>query len=184
VHPWANSKNHIQVIHDDHIDIEEEIRLYEELCHDDDAGTVRYRPPSPSYSMGPPSIFSKDIILDDHSGESTAFARDVQIAGWTSVGDKGGAYVVYDCVIKTKEGTDIHVHKRYSEFEALDHALKRSLPTHMIHYIPTLPPKAPLSRFHAPFLARRRRELQYWLAAVLLHPDIGGCKAVRTWVVS
>ena len=69
------------------------------------------------------SIFSKDIWLGDNQGESQAFARAVEIAGWSSVGDKrGGAYVgefcarfcvsaarltmlrsVYDCVIKTKE---------------------------------------------------------------------------------
>jgi hypothetical protein len=59
------------------------------------------RPKSP---QGPPSIFSRDIWLNDNSGTSLAFARNVHIAGWTSVGDKlGGAYVVYDCVIRTKE---------------------------------------------------------------------------------
>lgn len=40
------------------------------------------------------SIFSHDIWLGDNSGESQAFARNVEIAGWTSVGDRqGGAYV-------------------------------------------------------------------------------------------
>lgn len=59
------------------------------------------RPKSP---QEPPSIFSRDIWLNDNSGTSLAFARNVHIAGWTSVGDKlGGAYVVYDCVIRTKE---------------------------------------------------------------------------------
>ena len=53
---------------------------------------------------GTPSVFSHDIRLDDNSGASQAFARNVHISGWTSVGDKlGGAYVVYDCVIRTKE---------------------------------------------------------------------------------
>ena len=43
---------------------------------------------------GPPSVFSNDIFLGDNSGESLAFARDVKISGWTSVGDQlGGAYI-------------------------------------------------------------------------------------------
>ena len=42
----------------------------------------------------PPSIFSNDIWLGDNSGASGLFAREVEIRGWTSVGDKlGGAYV-------------------------------------------------------------------------------------------
>jgi len=49
------------------------------------------RPRSP---LGPPSIFSREIWLDDNCGDSLAFARDVKISGWTNVGDKlGGAYV-------------------------------------------------------------------------------------------
>jgi hypothetical protein len=51
------------------------------------------RPLSPQ-SFGPPSVFSKDIWLGDNLGESLAFARDVEISGWTNVGDKpGGGYV-------------------------------------------------------------------------------------------
>ena len=42
----------------------------------------------------PPSIFSNDIWLGDNSGASSLFAREVEIRGWTSVGDKlGGAYI-------------------------------------------------------------------------------------------
>ena len=42
----------------------------------------------------PPSIFSNDIWLGDNSGASGLFAREVEIRGWTSVGDKlGGAYI-------------------------------------------------------------------------------------------
>lgn len=49
----------------------------------------------------PASIFSAtestSIWLGDNVGESLAFARNVQISGWTNVGDKdklgGGAYV-------------------------------------------------------------------------------------------
>jgi len=42
----------------------------------------------------PPSVFSNDIWLSDNSGSSGLFAREVEIRGWTSVGDKlGGAYI-------------------------------------------------------------------------------------------
>lgn len=50
--------------------------------------------PPPSRSAQPPSIFSHDIWLGDHSGQSSAFSRDVMISGWTNVGDElVGAFV-------------------------------------------------------------------------------------------
>ena len=73
----------------------------------------------------------------------------MEIPGWTSVGDRrGGAYVgafvprrlnfaynkklmvcqVYDCAIKTKEGTVIHALKRYSAFAQLYTRLRATLP--------------------------------------------------------
>jgi hypothetical protein len=92
--------------------------------HFEDSSTQRTRPGS-TPQTGPPSVFSNDIFLGDNSGESLAFARDVKIGGWTSVGDKLGgayigenshstsdnlfgvlmllAYIVYDCAITTKE---------------------------------------------------------------------------------
>ncbi|OJA20435.1 hypothetical protein AZE42_05727 [Rhizopogon vesiculosus] len=181
-HPFRNTKNLLVLIPDDGIDVEEEARLYDELCDDQISLPQSSRPKSP---QGPPSVFSHDIWLDDHSGTSQAFAGTVHIAGWTSVGDKlGGAYVVYDCVIRTKEGTTIHAHKRYSDFVQLYDALRHSLPKHQHHFIPALPSKSPFSRYRAAFLDRRRRHLQYWLSAVLLHPEIGACQAVRWWVMN
>lgn len=58
----------------------------------------------------PQSVFSADIYLSDNTGHAStlAFAQDVRVVGWTTVGDgagrkNGSAYVVYDCVIVTKE---------------------------------------------------------------------------------
>ena len=59
----------------------------------------------------PQSVFSADIYLSDNTGHAPtlAFAQDVRVAGWTTVGDGAGrkngsgAYVIYDCVILTKE---------------------------------------------------------------------------------
>lgn len=177
----------------DRIDIEEEARFYEDLC--DSAITDSSACPSPSGLESPPfitkdnnkethSVFSREIWLGDNSGESLGFARDVEIVGWTSVGDKrNGAYVVYDCAIKTKEGTVIHIHKRYSAFAHLYAKLRTSLPESQRSFVPPLPPKTPLAKFRPSFLDQRRRLLQHWLSSVLLHPDIGGCQAVREWVM-
>lgn len=95
----------------DKIDVEEEARLYEELCDvsrscDIAAQLHQLRcsqtpvdseyeyPQNTRPSMDTPSIYSKDIWLGDHSGESQIFAREVEVIGWTSVGDKrGGAYI-------------------------------------------------------------------------------------------
>ncbi|KAH7929075.1 Phox-like protein [Leucogyrophana mollusca] len=175
-HPFKNSTSLLVVIPDG-IDVEEESRLYDDLCDDQQR-------PAPRSPKGPPSIFSRDIWLGDNSGESRAFARDVKISGWTSVGDKlGGAYIVYDCVIRTKEGTTMHAHKRYSAFVELYEDLRRTLPRHQQHFILALPPKSPFARYRPAFLDKRRRQLQYWLSAVLLHPEIGACQAVRFWVM-
>ncbi|KAJ7302500.1 Phox homologous domain-containing protein, partial [Mycena albidolilacea] len=182
-YPLAHSTGRLEIIPTG-IDVEAESRLYDDLVFD--ASPIEPRPKRPYSPVAPPSVFSNDIWLGDNCGESAAFAREVQISGWTSVGDAhglGGAYVVYDCVIKTKEGTPIHAHKRYSDFVVLETELLRTLPRASRPSVPELPPKAPLARYRAAFLARRRRALEHWLAAVLLHPDVGGCEAVRRWVM-
>ncbi|KAF9786469.1 Phox-like protein [Thelephora terrestris] len=133
----------------------------------------------------PASIFSDDIWLGDNSGASSLFARGVEIRGWTSVGDKlGGAYIVYECVVRTKEETVIHVHKRYNAFEELFNSLHRTLPRQEHRLIPPLPPKTSLAKYRSSFLEKRRRMLERWLSSVLLHPDLGGSQAVRNWLLN
>ncbi|KAI0351879.1 Phox-like protein [Trametes cingulata] len=183
-----NHSKGLLVLIPDRIDVEEEARFYEDIVDSASTagGTSPYgHPDSPPLSpVEVQSIFSKDIWLGDNSGESQAFARNVEIAGWTSVGDKrGGAYVVYDCVITTKEGLVVHALKRYSAFAQLYARLRATLPVSQQSYVPSLPPKAPLAKFRPSFLDRRRRLLQHWLSAILLHPEIGGCQAVREWVM-
>lgn len=218
-HPFQHSTSLIEIIPEG-IDVEEESRLYDELCevsaiavHNmiccliallqspvlDITSDMEYTPTLPrprtqrSKSRSrPSSVFSHDtdvtsIWLADNShnaGSHQGFARDVQIVGWTSVGDKlGGAYIVYDCAIFTKEGAVVHTHKRYSAFAQLHAQLRTTLPRQLQTLVPPLPPKSPLSKFRATFLDRRRRALQHWLASILLHPDIGGCEMVRAWVM-
>ncbi|KAJ3730837.1 Phox homologous domain-containing protein [Lentinula raphanica] len=187
-HPFANSKKRLEIIRNDGIDVEEEARLYDEMCFEEriprTRASLEYERPASLFSASE----STSIWLGDNVGESLAFARDVKISGWTNVGDKdklgGGAYVVYDCVVKTKEGTTIHAHKRYNAFVQLDNTLRRTLPRHQQRYVPPLPPKAPFSRYRPAFLDHRRRQLEYWLSAVLLHPDVGASKAVRYWIMN
>lgn len=85
--------------------------------------------------------------------------------------------------MRTAQHTTIHAHKRYSAFAELHRALAHALPRALRAHVPPLPPKAPLARFRPAFLDRRRRMLQHWLSAVLLHPDIGGCAVVRRWIM-
>ncbi|KAF8481464.1 Phox-like protein [Gautieria morchelliformis] len=183
-HPFAHAKGLLVVIPQDKVDVEEESAFYDEF----DQQAFRALAPrcrSPTYTVDSRSLVSGDIWLGDASGESTGFTKDVKIGGWTSVGDKlGGAYVVYDCAVLTKEGTTFHILKRYSDFEQLSLSLRRTLPRALLHNIPSLPPKSPLARYRPTFLESRRRRLQHWLATVLLHPDVGGCQAVRHWVMA
>ncbi|KAF8879770.1 hypothetical protein CPB84DRAFT_287566 [Gymnopilus junonius] len=162
-----------------------------------------HRPRQRSRSLPPESIFSADIFLSDNrttaADSPPLFAQDVRIDGWSVVGDGapklgtsankgasigGGAYVVYDCVITTREGTTMHLLKRYSAFEELRVLLKRTLPPSLVPCIPTLPPKSAFARFRPTFLDSRRKLLQFFLASILLHPDIGGREVVRRWVLA
>ncbi|KAF8964586.1 hypothetical protein BDZ97DRAFT_1815770 [Flammula alnicola] len=185
----------------DGINVEEESRLYDELCrtYEDEndefsrTNTPVYhgsRPtgqshpsklskssaPPPPHSLPPDSIFSADIFLADNTGTSSSshvsqpFAQDVRISGWTTVGDgagkpgKGvGPYVAYDCVIVTREGTTMHILKRYTAFEELHEKLRRTLPQTLLPFLPSLPPKAPLARFRPAFVDGRRKLLQFCL---------------------
>lgn len=218
-HPFANTTSKLEIVKPStsgDIDVEEEAKLYHELCCDYEAETDNFIASCPSSSSRskrklaptppPESIFSAEIYLSDNTGNSHphAFASDVQVTGWTTVaGDKppifdggqgkgkgtsmvglgGGGYVVYDCVITTKEGTSFHALKRYTAFEDLDATLHKTLPRRLRSLIPPLPPKAPFARFRPAFLDQRRRKLQFYLASILLNPEVGGEECVRRWVI-
>lgn len=218
-HPFANTTSKLEVVRPSisgDIDVEEEVKLYDDLCCNYEAETDNFIAScssSPSRlkrrsapTPPPESIFSAEIYLSDNTGKSHphAFASDVQVTGWTTVaGDKppffdggqgkgkgasmvglgGGAYVVYDCVITTKEGTSFHALKRYTAFEDLDATLHKTLPRRLRGLIPPLPPKAPFARFRPAFLDQRRRKLQFYLASILLNPEVGGEECVRRWVI-
>jgi len=192
IHPFADSQSLLTLIRDEPSSTLGD----DDFLSEDENPTIPLRHRSQSFilrkSRSMPnflpedqrSVFSNDIWLGDGEGMSKAFAREVRIGGWIFVGDtKSGAYIVYDCVIQTKDGTNIHAHKRYSAFEKLRDTLMVELPRSLSSHIPSLPPKSALARYRPAFLDRRRRRLEQWIGAVLLHPDIGGCVTVRDWVM-
>jgi len=189
-YPLSASKGLIEVIHDGKIDVEEEERFYRQFDLDNRDDVLLLRPNRHSFirpepPQRPSSIFSNDIWLGDNSGESSNFARGVSITGWTNVGDKrGGAYIVFDCAIRTCQDTVIHVHKRFSSFVELRRRLQNFLPDSLQTQLPKLPPKHPLAKYRPSFLDKRRRMLQHWLSAVLLHPELGDSAPVKEWICS
>ncbi|EUC60856.1 phox-like protein [Rhizoctonia solani AG-3 Rhs1AP] len=185
-HPFAECSGLVQIIRPTiHDLIEEEARLWDEFASDDQSRVNTSGRVSPPGSVANRSVFSNDIWMDDNCGNADrTFARDVQLVGWVSVGDNiSTGYVVYDCAIRTKEGVTIHAHKRYNSFIELERTLRRTLPPHVVHNIPALPPKNAFAKYRSAFLDARRRKLQTWLATVLMHPDIGGCPTVREWIL-
>ncbi|KIO24639.1 hypothetical protein M407DRAFT_99150 [Tulasnella calospora MUT 4182] len=130
-----------------------------------------------------PSLFSNEIWLEDNTGNSQNFATSVTVPGWSTVGDtRAGGYIVYDCTITLKSGNEVRILKRFSAFEALAHDLEHSISRALLHNIPPLPSKTTLGKYRPSFLEKRRKQLETWLAAVMLHPDIGGSDAVKRWV--
>ncbi|KAF9004380.1 hypothetical protein BDQ17DRAFT_1355012 [Cyathus striatus] len=199
-HPFANSTAKLEVLKNGgEIDVEEESRLYDEIYGTWDGDDDVVSPPSPTFlpqGTSSASIFSKDIYLADNTGNSSgAFARDVRITGWSQVGEldsrksprlgsmsSGLIGTVYDIKITTKSNTTIHLLKRYTDFSRLHTTLLRTLPPSLHPHV-RLCRRKHLCEVSPVFLDRRRRMLQFWLACVLLHPEVGGCECVRGWVV-
>ncbi|KAH0836390.1 hypothetical protein J3R83DRAFT_7970 [Lanmaoa asiatica] len=188
------------VVIPDTIDVEEESRFYDELCDtepDKDPGLQE--PDGPCITRLDPvsrKVLRRSFRMTYGSViirvRTSAFARDVQISGWTNVGDKlGGAARRYMHINdtapfsnSTKHSGKAYLYDPISSFFSSDsHTFANRPQPHQQHFVPALPPKSPLSRYRPAFLDHRRRQLQYWLSAVLLHPEIGACQAVRWWVM-
>ncbi|WVQ85490.1 hypothetical protein IAT38_007655 [Cryptococcus sp. DSM 104549] len=124
--------------------------------------------------------------------EGDQFARQVVIRGWKVVGGKSwtdggkvGAYVVYDIDIGLRNGGNINILRRYTDFVRLRSMLKERYP-HLRQAIPPLPGKAHMSKFSPKFLGDRQPRLQRFLKGVILHPEMGRGgtgSVVGAWVI-
>ncbi|WWC88010.1 uncharacterized protein L201_002912 [Kwoniella dendrophila CBS 6074] len=131
-------------------------------------------------------------IIGSGLHEQEVFAKQVIIKGYKIVGGSDwkdvarlGAYVVYDIEISLRNGGNVEILRRYTDFVNLRNLLKAKYPT-MKDAIPQLPGKAHFSKFQPEFLEQRQPRLQRFLRAVILHPEMGkGGKGsiVGDWVV-
>ncbi|KAL2798125.1 Phox homologous domain-containing protein [Aspergillus keveii] len=112
-------------------------------------------------------LWAKSVTIDDH----------VVVEGKTGI----GAYVVWNCRIRTLEGGIITVRMRYSEFDDLRTKLVAAFP-HAKNALPSLPPKSVLFKFRPKFLDSRRIGLEYFLNCVLLNPEFASSPIVKDFL--
>ncbi|KAL3465321.1 Phox homologous domain-containing protein [Aspergillus heterothallicus] len=112
-------------------------------------------------------LWAKSVTIDDH----------VVVQGKTGI----GAYVVWNCRIRTLEGGIITVRMRYSEFDDLRSKLVASFP-HAKNALPLLPPKSVLFKFRPKFLDSRRVGLEYFLNCILLNPEFASSPIVKDFL--
>ncbi|KKK13947.1 PX domain protein [Aspergillus rambellii] len=112
-------------------------------------------------------LWAKSVTIDDH----------VVVQGKTGV----GAYVVWNCKIRTLEGGSITVRMRYSEFDDLRQKLVSAFP-YAKNALPSLPPKSVLFKFRPSFLESRRAGLEYFLNCVLLNPEFSSSPIVKDFL--
>ncbi|KAL4738977.1 Phox homologous domain-containing protein [Aspergillus similis] len=112
-------------------------------------------------------LWAKSVTIDDH----------VVVQGKSGV----GAYVVWNCKIRTLEGGLITVRMRYSEFDDLRLKLVKSFP-HARNALPSLPPKSVLFKFRPSFLESRKVGLEYFLNCVLLNPEFSSSPVVKDFL--
>jgi len=126
------------------------------------------------------------IALEDNTDQTSPnsrspWARQVTVTDPIIVrtsGDskarRGPGYVVWLCTIELQDtaAAPIKVRRRYSDFVALRSQLCIAFPHHGRLNIPVLPPKSYVSKFRTPFLEKRRRGLEYFLASIVLNPQL------------
>jgi hypothetical protein len=131
-------------------------------------------------SGGSTSIVAEDL----DTMEDAPFARDVQIRGFTVVGEKSRGFVCYDVRVITIRGTTISILRRFSSFCQLRQSLLSERPQHA-NLVPSLPPRRTglFQKYASHHLEKRRRALQKWLAVVMLDQRWATTKSLREWVV-
>ncbi|KAJ1977976.1 hypothetical protein H4R35_002085 [Dimargaris xerosporica] len=122
--------------------------------------------------------------LDDaETAAVPLFATEVTVTDPIRVGFSLNSYVVYKCRAKRPDGTEMVVHRRYTDFENLRRALARAYRAFR-RGIPKMPEKKVVGNFDREFLEHRQHELQYLLSYLVLHPVIGTSPLIPRWFES
>ncbi|CCH46294.1 Sorting nexin MVP1 [Wickerhamomyces ciferrii] len=108
------------------------------------------------------------------------WAKDVRIGDCTIVSGQGAGqkFAVWSITIETTSKGQIHLLKRYSEFDSLRNILKIEFPKNNTE-IPKLPPKKAFGNLNNDFLVKRRRGLEYFLSCILLNPVLANSETVK-----
>ena len=138
-------------------------------------------PSSPVSTLSKGTIALHDNVVEDDDDNHASWAKSVSVTDPTVIrtsGDPkarmGPGYVVWLCRIEPQvaAAAPIEVYRRYSEFEGLREELCMAIPQLAQRTIPRLPSKSVVSRFRGPFLERRRKGLEFFLASILLNPQL------------
>ncbi|KAG2180907.1 hypothetical protein INT43_008487 [Umbelopsis isabellina] len=127
--------------------------------------------PLPVSSNNSINIFNDDN--EETVRRSSVFASDVEVSHPLRIGVGYGSYVCYSCTIFSSKGASISARKRYSDFVQLRESLIEHFPR-LKSNIPKLPPKK--------VVEKRRRELEYFLKYVSLHPTLGSSMVLKRWL--
>ncbi|UZJ53132.1 hypothetical protein CBS101457_002452 [Exobasidium rhododendri] len=177
-------QDELQAIHEGHNDEGDSSSLLSlpatSITNSSGASTRARRRPIRRRSNGSASLATEDI----ESMDDIPFARDVQIRGFNTVGEKARGFVCYDIRVITVRGTPIGILRRFSSFCQLKQSLVAERP-HLANLLPSLPPKRSglLHKYASNHLEKRRRALQSWLAIVMLDRRWGTTKSLRDWVI-
>ncbi|KAK4550310.1 hypothetical protein LTR36_003277 [Oleoguttula mirabilis] len=132
----------------------------------------------------------RPILLEDHSEEDhtstqSCWAQSVTIDDYVILtGPTGiGAYIVWHCTVRTLNGGDLEIRKRYSEFDQLREDLIKSFPQ-AAQMIPQLPRKSVVSRFRPKFLEQRKAGLSHFLNCILLNPEFAASPVLKGFIFS
>ncbi|KAF2234949.1 PX-domain-containing protein [Viridothelium virens] len=134
----------------------------------------------------PPQITLEDHTEDGSEQCKSLWARHVSIDDFVIVsGNRAGvgAYVVWNCIVETLNGSKMTIMKRYSEFDDFRQKLVKTFP-HAEAAMPPLPPKSIVSKFRPQFLEKRKAGLSYFLHCILLNPEFSGSPIVKEFLFS
>ncbi|CAO3687986.1 unnamed protein product [Umbelopsis vinacea] len=132
-------------------------------------------------TRGASSINLFNVDNEITARHNDVFASDVEVSHPLRIGVGYGSYVCYSCTIFSSKGTSITARKRYSDFVQLRDSLVEHYPR-LKNNLPKLPPKKVVGRFTPSFIEKRRRELEYFLKYVSLHPTLGSSMEVKRWL--